>query len=322
MPTPGFLVSIFSVGVMVLGAGVVSGQGYPDKPIRIVTGGTGGSNDIVARLIAQGLTQSWGQGAVVDNRPSGVIPGEIVAKAKPDGYTLLVTGSSFWILALLQDTMPYDPVKDFSPITLPVSTPNIVAVHPSLPVQSIKGLIALAKARPGELNYGTTGMGSSAHLGGELFKALARVNIIRVNYRSVGAALNDLIAGQVQMTFGTAGSVAPHVKSGRLRALAVTSAQPSALFPGLPTVAASGLPEYELVQIFGIFAPANTPRPIVNRLNEEIVRVLNRTDVKEKIFNGGIGEVVGSLPEQLAATVKSEMAKWGKVIKDAGIRVE
>ena len=319
---PRFLAKMFLVGMMIFTSGAVSGQAYPERPIRLVTGGTGGSNDIVARLVAQGLAQSWTQGAIVDNRPSGVIPGEIVAKAKPDGYTLLVTGSSFWISVLLQDTTPYDPVKDFSPITLPVSTPNIVAVHPSLPVQSVNALIALAKARPGDLNYGTTGIGSSAHLGGELFKALARVNIVRVNYRSVGAAMNDLIAGQVQMTFGTAGSVTPHVKSGRLRALAVTSTQPSALFPGLPTVAASGLPEYELIQIFGIFGPANTPKPIVNRLNEEIVRVLNRTDVKEKIFNGGIGEVVGSSPEQLAAKVTSEMAKWGKLIEDAGIRVK
>lgn len=318
MPKLRSAIWILPVGMVVLGAGAVSGQNFPNKPIRILTGGAGGGNDVVARLIAQGLTAHWGQQVVVDNRPSGVIPGEIVSKAQPDGYTMVISGASFWISPLFQDA-PYDPVKDFSPITLPVSTPNILAVHLSLPVKSVKELIALAKAKPGELNYGTPGTGSSPHLGGELFKLMAGVNIVRINYKSAGAAITDLIAGQVQMTFGNALSVTPHIKSGRLRALAVTSAQPSVLFPDLPTVAASGLPGYELISPFGIFAPARTPKPIIKTLNSEIVRVLNRADSREKISNLGM-EVVGSSPEQLEAMVRSEVAKWSKVIKDAGIR--
>ena len=314
------VVWMLSVGTMTLSVGVAEGQNFPNRPLRMLTGGAGGGNDVVARLIAQGLTANWGQQVIVDNRPSGIIPGEIVSKAQPDGYTMVVSGASFWISPLFQDA-PYDPVKDFSPITLPVNTPNILAVNLALPVKSVKELIALAKAKPGELNYAAPGTGSSPHLGGELFKTLAGVNIMRINYRSAGAAITDLIAGQVQMTFGNALSVAPHVKSGRVRALAVTSAQPSPLFPALPTVAATGLPGYELISPFGIFAPARTSRPVINALNAEIVRVLNRPDSKEMLFNLGM-EVVGSSPEQLEAMVKSEVAKWRKVIKDAGIRAD
>lgn len=315
-----FIIWMLPVGMMVLAAGVATGQNFPNKPIRILTGGAGGGNDVVARLVAQGLTASWGQQVIVDNRPSGIIPGEIVSKAQPDGYTMVLSGASFWISPLFQDA-PYDPVRDFSPVTLPVNTPNILAVNLALPVKSVKDLIALAKAKPGELNYGAPGTGSSPHLGGELFKALAGVNIVRINYKSAGAAITDLIAGQVQMTFGNALSVAPHVKSGRVKGLAVTSAQPSPLFPDLPTVAATGLPGYELISPFGIFAPARTPKPIIKTLNAGIVRVLNGADSKEKLFNLGM-EVVGSSPEQLEAMVKSEVAKWSKVIKDAGIRAD
>jgi len=296
-------------------------QNYPSRPIRVLTGGAGGSNDIVARLIAQGLTQSMGQQVIVDNRPSGTIPAEIVAKARADGYTMLVTGSSFWILPLLRAGIPYDPVADFSPITLPAGTPNVLAVTPSLPVRTVQDLIARARERPRELNYGTTGLGASAHLGGELFKSMAKIDIVRVNYKSVGAALTDLMAGQVHMTFGTAASVMPHARSGKLRALAVTTAQPSALYPELPTVAASGLPGYEMGQMFGVFAPAETPAILVAKLNREIVQLLAKPESKERLFNLGL-EAVGSTPAQLAATVKSDMAKWGKVIRDAGIRVE
>lgn len=314
-------VSSFAMGMMVMAAGPALAQNYPDKPIRIVTGGTGGGNDLVARLIAQGLTGSLGQQVIVDNRPSGTIPQEVVAKARPDGYTLILSGSGFWIVPILQANVLYDPVKDFSPITVPTNTPNILTVHPSLPVKSVKDLVALAKSRPGELNYGAAGLGASAHLGGELFKAVAGVDIVRINYKSVGAALTGLIAGQVHMTFGTAGSLLPHVKSGRLKALAVTSAQPSPLLPDLPTVAASGLPGYDLKQVFGIFAPAKTPEPIINKLHQEIVQLLNRADSKEALTKLGM-EIVGSSPDQLAAMVKTDMARWSRVFKDAGVRPE
>jgi len=299
----------------------VNAQAFPHKPIRIVTGGAGGGNDVLARLIGQGLTASWGQQVVVDNRPSGVIPGEITAKAAPDGYTLVLSGASFWVSPLFLDKPPYDPVRDFTPVMMPVTTPNILVISQALPVKSVRELIALAKARPGELNYGTPGSGSSPHLGAELFKAMAGVNIVRITYKSAGASIGEVIAGQIQMTFGNAASVSQHAKSGRLRALAVTSAEPSRLFPDLPTVAATGLPGYEMVSYFGIFGPPKLPAEIVGKLNAEIVRVISRAEVRDLLANAGI-EVVGSTPAQLDAVVRSEVAKWGRLIRDAGLRSE
>lgn len=299
----------------------VNAQAFPNKPIRIVTGGAGGGNDVLARLIGQGLTASWGQQVVVDNRPSGVIPGEITAKAAPDGYTLVLSGASFWVSPLFLDKPPYDPVRDFTPVMMPVTTPNILVISQALPVKSVRELIALAKARPGELNYGTPGSGSSPHLGAELFKAMAGVNIVRITYKSAGASIGEVIAGQIQMTFGNAASVSQHAKSGRLRALAVTSAEPSRLFPDLPTVAATGLPGYEMVSYFGIFGPPKLPAEIVGKLNAEIVRVISRAEVRDLLANAGI-EVVGSTPAQLDAVVRSEVAKWGRLIRDAGLRSE
>jgi tripartite-type tricarboxylate transporter receptor subunit TctC len=317
---PGSVVWMFSVGLLVLGAGFASSQSYPNKPIRIVTIEAGGGGDLAARLIAQGLSGSLGQQVLVDNRGGGVIAIEIVAKAPPDGYTLLLYGGTLWIGPLLQK-VSWDPVRDFSPITLAVTFPNIVAVHPSMPVKSVKELTALAKARPGELNYGSGSIGASTHLAAELFKSMAGVNIVRVPYKGGGPATIALVTGEVQLMFATVGLVTPHVKSGRLRALAVTTAQPSALAPGLPTVAASGVPGYESASILGILAPAKTPEGIINRLNQEIVRALHRPEVKERLFSSGV-ETVGSSPVELAATMRAESAKWGKVVKEAGIRAE
>jgi tripartite-type tricarboxylate transporter receptor subunit TctC len=220
----------------------------------------------------------------------------------------------------LRDNVPYDPVQDFSPITLAVRSPNLILLHPSLPVKSVKELIALAKARPGALNDASAGAGSSTHIAAELFKAMTGVNIVRVPYKGTGPAVTALISGEVQLMFATAGSAAPHLKSVRLRALAVTSAEPSTLFPGLPAVAAT-VPGYEGVSILGIFAPAKTPAAIINFLHQAIVQVLNRADVKEKFFSIGV-ETVGSSPDEFAAKVKSEMNRLGRVIKDAGIRAE
>lgn len=319
MLVPRLVAWMLSVGMMVPGAGVVCGQDYPSKPVRIVAPGGGGSSDLTARLIAQGLPAGLGQQVIVENRPSR-IAAEFVSRAAPDGYTLLAAGATVWIGPLLEKT-PYDPVRDFSPITWTMRMPNILVVHPSLPAKSVKELISLAKARPGELNYASGSTGSSTHLPAELFKAMAGINIVRVNYKGAGSAISALIAGEMQLMFGTAPSVAPHVKSGRLRALAATSAQPTELAPGLPTVAASGVPGYEAASIIGIFAPAGTSATIIHRLNQEIVRLLNRADVKERFLRAG-GEVVGSSPEEFAVTVKSDIAKWGKVIKDAGIRAD
>jgi tripartite-type tricarboxylate transporter receptor subunit TctC len=308
-----------SVGMIIPGVNLVCSQPYPNKPIHIVTSEIGGSPDFMSRLIAQELAGTLGQGVVVDNRGSGFIPGQIVSKAPPDGYTLLIQGSTLWLASLLQKT-PYDPEKDFSPITIAVIAPFILVVHPSLPVKSVKEVIALAKTRPGELNYSSGAAGSGPHLAAELFKAMAGVNIVRISYRGTAPALTALISGEVQLTFANAGTATPLFKSGKFRALAVSSVQPSKLFPGLPTIAAT-LPGYESVSINSVFAPAKTPEAIIKRLNQEIVQFLNKADVKEKVFNAGI-EIVGSSPEQLAAMLKSDLAKLGKVIKDTGIRAE
>ena len=310
----GWILCMFSA------AGMPYAQDYPTKPIRIVTSGLGGSNDIAARLIAQGFTVSMGQQVVVENRGSGVIPGQTVSQAPPDGYTLLVAGGSFTIGPLLQKT-PYDVVRDFSPISLVAMQPNVLVVHPSMPAKSAKDLIALAKARPGELNYGSLGTGSSPHLAAELLKSMAGIDIVRVNYKNSATYFTDLIGGHLHFLIGTASSVTPYAKSGRVRALAVTSAQPSTLVPGLPTLASSGLPGYEYVTVTGFYAPTKTPAAVVNRLNQETLRFLSAPDVKEKFFNIGV-EVVGSSPETLAATIKAEITRMDKVIREAGIRVE
>ena len=305
---------------MVLGAGVASGQNFPNKPIRIVTSEAGGGNDVQARLIAQGLTGALGEQVIVENRPSGIIPGDIVSKAQPNGYTLLLYNNALWTGPLIQST-PYDAVKDFSPIVAVAKAANVLVVNPALPIHSVAELVALAKAKPGELNYGSSGTGASNHLAAELFRVMAGINIVRINYKGAGPALTALLAGEIQLMFPTAGAVAPHMRTGRVRVLAVTSAEPTALAPGVPTVAASGLPGYESISIYGIFAPAGTPRALIDKLNREIVRLLNRADIKEKFFNAGM-ETMGGSPEQLAATVKSEIARVGRVIKQAGIRSE
>ncbi len=296
-------------------------QNYPSKPIRLVISGIAGTSNFAARMIAQGLSNSLGQQVVVDGREGGVIAAEFVAKAAPDGYTLHLNGSALWLLPYMRSHVPYDPVRDFAPISLAVSTPNILVVHPSVPVTSVKQLIALATSKPGELNCATGNAGTSNHLAAELFKSMAHVSITRIPYKGAAPAINDLISGQVQLMFGSASAVAQHVQSGRLRALAVTSAQPSALAPGLPTVAAAGVPGYSLVAAFGVFAPARTPAAIINRLHENIVRVLRDPDVKERLFKAG-SEAVGSSPEEFASTIKSEMASLGKLVTDEGIRDE
>jgi tripartite-type tricarboxylate transporter receptor subunit TctC len=298
-------------------AGPAFPQGYPGKPVRIITAAAGGGSDVATRLIASPLALALGEQVIVDNR--GVLAADIAAKAPPDGYTLLLTGATLWLLPLMRDNVASD-VRDFAGITMATQTANILVVHPTLPAKSVGELIALAKARPGALNFATSGNGNSVHIAGELFKSMTGTDIVRVNYKAAATALTDLVAGQVQFMFGVPGSVAPHVKSGRLRALAVTSARPTPLAPGLPAVAAS-LPGYESVSHLAIFAPAGTPAAIVTKLNLEIVRVLNQPEVKSKFLAAGI-ETLGTSPEALAAAVKDETARMGKVIKAAGIRAE
>ena len=314
---PRFFAEMLSVVVIVGGANVASGQDYPNRPIRIVTSAAGGDSDFNTRIVAQGISGPLGQPVIVDNR-TGILAAEAVSKAPPDGYTLTVQTDGLWTRSLLAK-MPYDAERDFSPISLISRGINVLIVHPSLPVKSVRELIALAKAKPGQLNYSSVGVGSSSHIAVELFNSMAGVNIVRITYKATAQALTDVISGQVQLTINDIGLVAPHVKAGKLRALAITSGEPSVLAPGLPTVAASGVPGYAAATISGILAPAKTPAAIVNRLSQEVVRVLNQPDVKERFLNAGI-ETVGSSPAQFAAFIKSDITKMGKVINDAGLK--
>ncbi len=299
-------------------SGNVCAQQYPAKPVRILTAEAGGGGDIIARLIAQGVSNSIGQQFVVDNRPSTQSI-DMVAHAQPDGYSLLMQAAAIWLIPYMRDNATWDPIKDFAPITIPDSAFNVVTVHPSLSAKSIRDLIATAKARPGVLNYGSAS-GGTTHLAAELFKAMAKVNIVRIPYRGNGSALNDLISGQIDVMFSVTSAALPHIKTHRLRALAITSAHRSDLAPGLPTVAET-IPGYELVSIHVMMAPAGTPTAIVTKLNQEIIKAINRPEVKQKFLDSTI-EVVGSTPEQVTTAMKQDMARLGKVIKDAGIREE
>jgi tripartite-type tricarboxylate transporter receptor subunit TctC len=310
---------VFAVSTALL-CGSASAQDATSKPRRIVTIEAGGGNDSVARLVALGWGNQLGQRVIVENRggASGIIAGETVVKAAPDSHTLLSMSGSLWLLPFMQN-VPYDPVKDLMPVTLSVTSPNILVVNPSLPVKSVKELIALAKARPGQLNYSTAGTGSGGHLAMELFKSMAGLDILRIAYKGGAPAMTDLISGQVQLSITSTGTIGGHIKSGRLRALAVTSAQPTMLAPGLPTIASAGLPGYEVVSTYGIFAPAKTPPSVVARINEEIVRGLNTPEIKERFFTAG-SEVVASTPQDFAVVIAAEQAKLGKLIRDVNIR--
>jgi tripartite-type tricarboxylate transporter receptor subunit TctC len=310
------------VGAMAIGGGSVAcGESYPTRPIRLLTAGAAGGSDIAARVIAQGLSAKLGQPVVVDTRVGGVIIAEIAAKAAPDGYTLLVYSSGLWVVPLMQEKPTYDPLRDFTPITLVGSSPMVLVVHPSVPAKSVQELIALAKAKPGELNCATGPRGATPHLAAELFKFMAGIDMLQVAYRSVGAGVTDVLGGRIQMMFPNAGAVMAHIKAGRLRALGSGSARASVLAPGLSPIAESGLPGFEAVSTYGMVAPPKTPATLIRRLNEETVRVLQSADVRERLFNGSI-EVIGTPPEGLMAQMKSDTATLGKVIKAARIRID
>lgn len=309
------LIRLIVLGVLVLPSALGWPQAYPSRPVRIVTSEPGGGNDILARIVADGLTNSLPQRAIVDNR--GIVAVEIAAKATPDGHTLVVYGATVWLMQFLRNKVAWDPLKDFAPVTLAVQLPNILVVHPTLPVKSVKELIALAKAKPGELNYAAGTIGVSPHLSAEMFKAMAGVNIVMIPYKGGGPALNGLIGGEAQLMFPNAGAVIAHVRSGRVRALAVSTAKRSPLVPDLPTIA-STLPGYETAATICVFAPARTPAAIIDLLSREMARTLTRPEVKERLFNLG-AEVVASSPAELAAYMRADMARMGKVIKDAGI---
>jgi tripartite-type tricarboxylate transporter receptor subunit TctC len=321
---PAFVVAIAGFCLMLPFAHRACGQGaqtYPYKTIRIVTSEPGSSSDFLARLIAQGIATGLGRQVIVDNRGGGMMAADILLRAIPDGYSLLLSGTSLWLSPLMKEHVPYDPVKDYAPITLAASAPNVLAVHPGVPVQSVLDLVALARSRPGELNYSSGSVGSPSHLAAELFKSMAGVNIVRIPYKGTGPAVNALLGGQVQLMFVSPTPVAPLAKTGKLRLVAVTTPRPSALAPGLPTVSEAGLPGYQSMSMFGIFAPAKTPAALIARLNREIVQVVGRADERERMLNTGM-ESAGSTAQEFAVTIQSDMARWAKVIKAAGIRME
>lgn len=298
-------------------------QAYPAKPIRLVVPFTpGGSTDILARLVGQKLGEAFGQQVIIDNRPGagGNIGVELVAKSLPDGYTLVMGHiGTFGVNPSLYPKLPYDPIKDFQPITLFAKVPNLLAVNPSLPVKSVKDLIALARAKPGALNYGSGGNGSAAHLATEYFKLLSKTDIQHIPYKGTAPAITDLISGQVSMAITGVPPLLPHVKSGRVRAIAVATSKRLPLLPELPTIAETGLPGYEATQWYGVLAPAATPKDIVTRLNAEIVKALQRPEVKERLASEA-AEPVGNTPEQFQAFIKAEIARWAPVVKASGAR--
>ncbi len=300
-------------------------QAYPTKPIRLVVPfPAGGTTDILARAAAQKLTEAWGQTVIVDNRPGagGNIGSELVAKAAPDGYTLeMGTVGTHAINASLYAKMPYDHVKDFVPVILVAGVPNVLVVHPSVPVHSVAELIAYAKANPGKLNFASSGSGTSIHLSGELFKVMAGVQMAHVPYKGSAPAVQDLLGGQVQLMFDNLPSSLPHIKAGKLRALAVTSATRASALPDVPTVAEAGLPGFEASSWFGVLAPAGTPPAIVAKLNAEIAKWLATPEAQEKLSAQG-ANIASGTPEDFAKHIAGETTKWAKVVKESGAKVD
>lgn len=306
-------------------AGCVHAQGYPAKSLRlIVPFSAGGPTDILARFLGQKLTESWGRQVVIDNRPGGAgnIGAELVAKSAPDGYTLLLaTAGILTVNPHLFRKLPFDTLRDFAPVTLAAYNPNILVVHPSLPVKSVKELIQLARKRPGELSYGSAGVGSASHLATETFKSIAGIDIVHVPYKGAAPGVNDLIGGHVQMMLIGLPVALPHVRSGKLRALGVSTPKRSPLAPELPTISESGLPGFQKINWLGLLVPAATPKEIVARLNAEVVRILRLPDTRTRLLAQGF-EPVGGTPEQLTEYMKTELAKAGEIVKKSGIKAD
>jgi len=306
-------------------AGACAADTYPSKPIRFVVAfPPGGGTDLVARTIAPRLAERLAQRVVVDNRPGagGNLGTEVVARSEPDGYTMLMGSvGPLAINASLFARLPFDPRKDLTPVTLAASTPNILVVHPSLPVTSAQELIALAKARPGVINFASSGQGTPAQLAGELFNSMAGVKMVHVPYKGAAPALADLLGGQVQVMFSTMPPALPHVTAGRLRALAVASLQRSPAAPGLPTLDEAALPGFEATTWHGVMVPAGTPDAVVAKLHDEIVAVLRTPDVVERLSSQG-AEPIGSTPQAFAAYISAETAKWAKVVRESGAKAE
>ncbi|HEV7391412.1 MAG TPA: tripartite tricarboxylate transporter substrate binding protein [Burkholderiales bacterium] len=300
-------------------------QTYPAKPIRfVVPFAAGGGSDLVARTVAAKITDALGQAVIVDNRAgaAGTIGADIAAKSPADGHTLLLgSNGPLAINPSLYVKLPYDAARDFVPVSLVTVMPFLLVTHPSLPVKTVKDLVALAKAKPGQLNYGSPGNGSTTHLANELLKSITGIQVTHIPYKGVAPAATDLISGQVQMMSGDLSTLLPHVRSGRMRSIAVTALRRSSLLPEMPTVAESGVPGYEATGWFGVLVPAATPQPIVDRLNVAIVKGLAASDARERLAALG-GEVGGNTPEQFAAHIRNEAAKWSNLIKSLGLKAD
>jgi tripartite-type tricarboxylate transporter receptor subunit TctC len=313
---PGF------VAGLLLAAGTAVAQTYPAKPIRwIIPFPPGGAMDVMARALGPKMAESMGQPVVIENRPGagGVIGSDVVAKAPPDGYTMMIVSIGQAVNPSLYPKLPFDPVKDFEPVTLVGVVPNVLVVHPSVKANSVAELVALAKAQPGKLNYASAGNGTSIHLAGELFASMAGVDITHVPYKGSGPAVTDLLGGQVNLMFDSITSAKPHIQAGKLRALGVTSSHRSQALSNVPTISEAGIKGYEVSPWFAVFVPAKTPKAVVDRLHGEITKALKLQDIQERFASIG-AEPVGSTPEQLAAHLQRETARWSKIIREREIK--
>ncbi len=318
-------IACFFTFVAIAAAAPVFGQSYPARPVRFVLGfAPGGASDTMARAIGTRLSEGLGQTVVIDNRAGagGNIAAEIVARSAPDGYTMLLGNNG--ILAVnvsLYSKLAFDPVKDFAPVLLVASQPNVLVVHPGVSADSVKALIALARSKPGQLNYASPGAGTTGHLAGELFKRMAGVEYTIIPFKGGGPAALAMLSGETQFTFATALSVQGHIRSGKLRALAVTTAKRSASFPELPTVAEAGVPGFDAITWHGVVVPARTPQPVIARLNREFNKLLQAPDMRERLMTLG-SEVIGGEPKQLTEYMRIEIPRWAKVIKESGAKAD
>jgi tripartite-type tricarboxylate transporter receptor subunit TctC len=305
-----------------IGAQCVLAQSFPTRSIRLVVPSSpGGGTDITGRIMAHKLTEQLGQQVVVDNRAGAgtIIGNDIAAKSAPDGYTLLMGLSTLAINPSMYAKLPYDALRDFAPISQVVSSPNILTVHPSVPAKSVKEFIALARAKPVSITFGSAGLGTSPHLSGELLRTLAKIDIVHVPYKGSGQSIISLLAGEIGANFPSVPTAIPYIKAGKLRGLGVTTVKRTLALPDVPSIAEAGLPGYEATQWFGVLAPSGTPRAIIDRLHQEIVRALRAPDVRDRLIADGT-DPIGSTPEEFAQYIKSETDKWARVIKAAGIK--
>jgi len=323
-PAPGFI-HVLALAAAFIAPPAAAAQSYPGRPVRLIVSlAPGGGTDFVARVLAGKLSEAWSQQVVVDNRPGAgsIVGAEIVAKAAPDGYTLLMGTNSLLTQPSLFKNLPYNVTRDFAPVTLALRAPLLLSAHPSLAASNLKELIALAQARPGELTYASPALATTGHLGGELFKQIARVNILHVPYKGAGSAISNLLAGEISLMYSSPPAVIMHIRAGKLKALGVTGSKRAAQAPDIPTFDESGLTGVEAYDWYGILAPAGTPKPIIDALNAQTVRILQMPDVSDRFASTQFAEPVGSTPDELQRFMRSEIERWARVIRQANIRAE